>query len=181
MSMNLLSQWTQQWSSHHNIHFHFFQKTTSTNIIAQNLNLLDEKKSLILAEWQTQGRGRKNRQWLNSDFMSSWVWIQKNKEKPSFSIQIGQKVYQSLQNSWPSAPWRFKKPNDIYLEDKKTAGLLIEIFPQKNDFRIVIGLGINVFKTPKNIPARSIAFYESVNQKKWEKFLSLFWSSIQYK
>ena len=57
-----------------------------------------------------------------------------------------------LKKKFPKKQFKIKWPNDIYLEEKKLAGILIETNIQKNKIRnLIIGLGINFVSSPMNL------------------------------
>lgn len=177
--MNIVSQWTQQWTLANKAPFYFFQTTGSTNKDAKKLKTLTQTPSLLIAENQTQGRGRNSKKWMNSDFMSSWTWKQPEPPPADFSVKTGKCLFQIFKEIWPQAPWRFKEPNDIYLDKHKTAGLLIESLPIGREFQIIAGAGVNVFKAPPIAGAGFIASYVNIQKSHWMNFLSQFSNNIQ--
>ena len=56
--------------------------------------------------------------------------------------------------------WNLKAPNDLYLYDKKVAGLLIENVSQGQDIRLLIGFGFNVFAFPEAIDTATSLAHE---------------------
>jgi BirA family transcriptional regulator, biotin operon repressor / biotin---[acetyl-CoA-carboxylase] ligase len=48
-------------------------------------------------------------------------------------------------------PFSLKAPNDLFLGDKKIAGILVETVTQGNEHRLLIGLGLNVLNHPREI------------------------------
>ena len=167
--MNQTVKWTLNWAHlSSNIYFTFLKKTTSTNDFCKALNLQQNQPHWVLTEYQTHGRGRNKNKWIHSDFMGSLTWIQKEKIHPRFSIYVGEILLKSFQNTWPSLDWSFKQPNDIYRDQKKVAGVLIETFPIQDFHQVIVGLGINVLNRPHLHQANCIEF---VNEKSWHKFL----------
>ena len=63
--------------------------------------------------------------------------------------------------------FKIKWPNDIYIENKKLAGVLIETNIVKNKIKsLIIGLGINFVSSPNNLDYETISvnsFSKEVN------------------
>ncbi|CAO95192.1 bifunctional biotin--[acetyl-CoA-carboxylase] ligase/biotin operon repressor BirA [Erwinia tasmaniensis] len=123
-------------------------------IDSTNQYLLDRMASLqsgdaCVAEYQQAGRGRRGRQWFSpfgSNLYLSMYW--RLEQGPAaamgLSLVIGIVIAEALQQQ--GAPdIRVKWPNDIYLNDRKLAGILVELTGKTGDAaQIVIGAGINL-------------------------------------
>jgi|SRR5476649_192891 len=102
-----------------------------------------------VAEYQYQGRGRRGRQWLSpfgTNLYLSLYW--RLEQGPAaaigLSLVIGMVMAQAL-HSLGARDVRVKWPNDLYLNDRKLAGILVEISGKAGDAaHLVIGLGINL-------------------------------------
>ena len=82
-------------------------------------------------------------------------------------------VEKALKKTWQDLEISFKAPNDLYLNDKKLAGLLMEVLSQGSKRAFILGLGLNVFKSPKNLPASCLKDQvKYLTQTQWQKFLS---------
>ena len=56
--------------------------------------------------------------------------------------------------SWRSKSSTIKSPNDIYVDGRKVAGVLVEMRAQKNAPHIgILGIGVNVNHTAEDFPA----------------------------
>ena len=181
--MSLVARWTRKWAEERNQPFLFHTQTTSTNDEAKEY-LFDEKKYknfLFIAESQTRGRGRKNRKWINSDMMISWSYSLKKAPQPITVDLMGQVLCTALSKSWPDCPFTIKKPNDIYIEDKKLAGLLVEVVNKGNLHQLVIGVGMNVFTHPPSHLFTHLQEHvtkENITEKKWMLFLDEWYKNI---
>lgn len=123
--------------------------------------------SIVIADEQTRGRGRLHRTWhtpKGSALAISLILRLDEKTKTHLSRTVGLAAV-SIANSLltfgltPKIKW----PNDILLNQKKVAGILVESVWSGNDVdSLVIGMGINVYKDsvpPSDslqIPATSI-------------------------
>ncbi len=139
-----------------------FQSIGSTNTYArENLEKL-QTPTLVLAEHQTQGRGRGDHGWEDvghgQQFSGSFVLSFENHTSkanidPRWTIALGYFVYESLAKAWPENEIKFsiKAPNDIYLGEKKVAGILVEASQLAKKTFLILGLGLNVFAHPKSV------------------------------
>ncbi|MDR1053285.1 MAG: biotin--[acetyl-CoA-carboxylase] ligase [Planctomycetaceae bacterium] len=114
---------------------------------------------LIVAGEQTAGRGRGSKKWwsatgclmmsLGLELGAEYFPIRRE-VLPEFSPVVGNIVLGVLrQYILPSDVITLRYPNDIYVNNKKIAGILIE--SPIPDFAI-IGIGINVNNSAQNIP-----------------------------
>ncbi|KAB8313422.1 bifunctional biotin--[acetyl-CoA-carboxylase] ligase/biotin operon repressor BirA [Erwinia endophytica] len=102
-----------------------------------------------VAEYQQAGRGRRGRQWFSpfgSNLYLSMYW--RLEQGPvaamGLSLVIGVVTAEVLQ-ALGASDVRVKWPNDLYLNDRKLAGILVELTGKTGDAaQIVIGIGINL-------------------------------------
>lgn len=123
--------------------------------------------SLVIADEQTRGRGRLHRTWhtpKGSALAISLILRPDEKTKPHLSRTVGLaavSIADSLLTIGLTS--QIKWPNDILLNQKKVAGILVESVWSGTDVdSLVIGMGINVYKSSKppddslKFPATSI-------------------------
>ena len=107
--------------------------------------------SIVIADEQTQGRGRLDRKWFTpkgSALAFSLILRPTATLRPHLSRTVGLAALSIAEtcSRLGLAP-RIKWPNDILLNGKKTAGILIENVWSGDDVdSLVIGMGINVHK-----------------------------------
>lgn len=171
--MRSINQWTKKWADLRGLNFWYEPETTSTNLIAKQKGRDFE---VYLTDHQTQGRGRGGAQWqegdVNGTLLSSWTFLLNSSPQPIASPLFGLAVYSSLKSVWPELQFSLKAPNDIYLGDKKLAGLLIEGVSMGSQSLLVIGLGLNVFSAPTSVPtATYLESKTTVNEESWVQFL----------
>lgn len=99
---------------------------------------------LLVAERQTAGRGRLGRQWSGGDapgdvLMFSLGLPLHMADWSGLSLAVGVSVAQSLHPDL-----RLKWPNDVWWQDRKLAGILIETTQIGDTRYAVIGVGINI-------------------------------------
>ncbi len=104
--------------------------------------------SACFAEYQSAGRGRRGRQWHSpmgaAIYFSTWWQSGLNlSELMGLSVAMGLAVTRWLNSL--GAPAQVKWPNDIYIQGKKVAGILVELDAQPDGRgRAVVGVGLNV-------------------------------------
>lgn len=107
----------------------------------------DDKRDydLAIAETQTCGRGRRGSNWISQKGMALFSFLLKVEEDISIEeysklpLVTGIAVLNGLKRI-ENLDFKFKWTNDIYLDDKKICGILVE---KIQDF-FVIGIGINI-------------------------------------
>lgn len=123
-------------------------------IDSTNQYLLDRLASLhsgdaCVAEYQQAGRGRRGRKWVSpfgANLYISMYW--RLEQGPAaaigLSLVIGIVMTEVLRDLGADQV-RVKWPNDLYLHDRKLAGILVELTGKTGDAaQIVIGAGVNL-------------------------------------
>ncbi|MCI0198208.1 bifunctional biotin--[acetyl-CoA-carboxylase] ligase/biotin operon repressor BirA [Cronobacter sakazakii] len=138
------------------IHSHI--KSGSVTVLpvidSTNQYLLDRLSELesgdaCIAEYQQAGRGRRGRKWFSpfgANLYLSMYW--RLEQGPAaaigLSLVIGIVMAEVL-HELGAGQVRVKWPNDLYLHDRKLAGILVELTGKTGDAaQIVIGAGINL-------------------------------------
>ena len=114
------------------------------------------KEVVVLAKKQTNGRGRRNNTWISAKgnlYLSIRLKqkIKKNHHLLTYMFSIV--LYDAIQTYIPCYIKQFIKwPNDIYVNNKKIAGILIESLSFGNKIKdIVVGIGVNINNNPKKL------------------------------
>jgi len=120
---------------------------------------------LLLAERQTAGRGRQGRTWLGEagDALTFSIGLPfKPRSWSGLSLVVGLSLAASL-----GPEVALKWPNDLWRQQRKLGGILIEATSQGGQSYAVIGVGLNIHKPESNdlrTPADAIdAFWQGVN------------------
>jgi len=130
-----------------------FRETDSTNTRAIELLASGDSVTtpcLVYAESQSAGRGRGANQWWSVSGSLTFSLIVDLKRTgllveqiPLLPLLTGMAILRTGEAMLPGADFKLKWPNDVYLSDRKLAGVLIEV-PSQSDGRAVIGIGLNV-------------------------------------
>lgn len=131
--------------------FEIFDQIPSTNTYLVE-RALDNAPSgaICLAERQTAGKGRRGRHWVSpfgSNIFLSILWRFQTSPLAisGLSLAIGVAVIRALKLHYGDV-FHLKWPNDIYYQDKKLGGILVEVSGEsEGPCAAVIGLGINLF------------------------------------
>lgn len=129
-----------------------FDKLHSTNDYAKELMKTQSAHgTLIMADTQTAGKGRRGRQWESpagsSISMSLCLEPEIRPEHAAgLTLVMALAAAEGIRECTGCEPM-IKWPNDIVLNGKKICGILTEMCLQGESYSVVIGLGINV-----NIP-----------------------------
>ncbi|WP_226053228.1 bifunctional biotin--[acetyl-CoA-carboxylase] ligase/biotin operon repressor BirA [Dickeya chrysanthemi] len=123
-------------------------------IDSTNQYLLDRLDSIssgdaCIAEYQQAGRGRRGRQWFSpfgSNLYLSLYW--RLEQGPAAAVGVSLVIgiiMAEVLHQLGAEGVRVKWPNDLYLNDKKLAGILVELNGRTGDAaHLVIGAGINL-------------------------------------
>lgn len=104
---------------------------------------------VLLAEYQTAGRGRRGRAWLappgGSICLSvSWQFREVPRDLGALGLAVGVCALRALRGLGLSGA-RLKWPNDLLVEGRKLGGILIELRAESAGAAcVVIGIGLNV-------------------------------------
>lgn len=164
-----------EWCERAKLNFWYKESTTSTNDIAKEDSDPTSIK-LYFTDEQTLGRGRGGNSWdmgeKGTALLSSWCFTSSKNPQPVLAPLVGLALYRACKATWPELHFSMKAPNDLFLKDKKVAGLLIENIQQGNKNKVVIGLGVNVFSIPA-IPfaTRLNHELEDITPIEWCQFL----------
>ena len=110
-------------------------------------------KTLCVAHFQTKGRGRQGRNWVNRQgeclmFSLGWTFDRPQYELGSLALVVALACRRALADIGLDV--NIKWPNDLVVANDKLAGILIETARVENKTVAVIGIGIN-FVLPKEV------------------------------
>ena len=135
-----------------NINLNILKTCSSTNDVARKAAINGSLEgSSYLSYSQSSGRGRNKNKWVSLKgnlFLSSILRPKKKKiHWHQLSLLIGYSILDALIDfGIDRSIIELKWPNDVLIKNKKVSGILLEAF---DDF-VILGVGLNVLKTPKN-------------------------------
>ena len=129
-----------------------FKVVNSTNDIAIRLiRNTNNKFGIIIADKQKKGRGQHGKKWI-SNKGNLFVSIFFSLEKINMSLQQLTKINCFLIKKTLSYYYKkkitIKPPNDLLVNKKKICGILQETLKKANKTYFIVGVGINLIKSP---------------------------------
>ena len=171
-----------------------YKKVKSTNKTA--IKLIQNYKNdfgLIISEAQSNGRGQYGRKWISykGNIILSFFY---RLDKINLSLDLLTKkncfLVKNVISKYCKKQIRFKYPNDLLIDKKKFCGILQEKIEKSKIEYLIVGIGINLIKSPKiqSYPATNLLeiINKKINKKKiekdlkisFEKFLSKYYKAI---
>jgi len=151
-------------------HFNYFAEIDSTNRYARQLAANGAREGeIVIAEEQTQGRGRLGRRWQSPPFANIYFSVILRPrlvpaDAPQITLMAAVAVAEAV-DSFITQSATIKWPNDILVGGKKLAGILTEATcdPKRVDY-VILGIGVNVnyrlAAMPDEIRARATSVAE---------------------
>ena len=139
-----------------------FKKVKSTNNTAiriiKNYNF---KNGMVISESQTNGKGQYGKKWISHKgnlFISFFHELKNINMSLSALTKINCLLVKKALEKYYKKKITFKKPNDLLINKNKISGILQEVISKSDNKFIIIGIGINLIKSPKikNYPTTSI-------------------------
>lgn len=131
--------------------YHHFNEVTSTSDIAIEMARNGATEgTVVTADRQTKGRGRRGRIWHDKPGESVLMSIILRPDKsvseiPRLSIAASLAVAQCLESECGLSP-EIKWPNDVLISGKKISGILVDVCLSPT-LAAVVGIGINVLQS----------------------------------
>lgn len=131
-----------------------FRRTDSTNERAKELALTGAPGGLVItAGEQTAGRGRRGNEWFapagSCLLYSALLRPFAAEEAPLLPLAVPVAVCEAAESVAP-VRCQVKWPNDVWVDERKVAGVLVEARP--NESWAVIGIGVNVAIPQEGFP-----------------------------
>ena len=131
-----------------------FARTDSTNTRARELAEAGAPGgTVVTAREQSEGRGRRGRVWTapaGKGLLYSAILRPLDQRHLLLPLSVPLAVCEAAEALRPDASCAIKWPNDVWLEERKLAGILIEARPQEG--WAVIGVGLNLSVAPEEFP-----------------------------
>lgn len=137
---------------------HYLESTDSTQKVAHRLAQEGcPDGTLVIAEEQTNGRGRLARNWHSPKFTGIWMSLVLRPKlpparAPQFTLIAAVAVAQAIEDVCEISP-DIKWPNDLLLNGKKITGILTELQADSDKINaIIMGIGMNVNQKEDDFP-----------------------------
>ena len=130
----------------------------------------EREGDLAISEIQTAGKGREGRVW-ESDKGGVWMTITLKPDAPemlgNLSLTIAKSVASTLEN-YGAEDCVVKPPNDIYCNQKKIGGVLVDSVITGQECLAYVGIGVNVnndVRTNESIAKIAISLKEILGKE----------------
>ena len=148
-----------------------YDSVDSTNNVAiRRIKKGKIKPTLIIANSQKRGRGQYGRKWTSyrgNIFMSFYFNLKKKLTIKTLSKKIYTIIKKSLEK-FVNEKITIKLPNDLLIKGSKVCGILQETIVHDENKYFIIGIGINLIKSPK-IKNKQVSFLQKYNNNKINK------------
>ena len=147
--------------------FVYVLEADSTNSFLLNSNEFTEDGTVVMAEFQNKGRGRLDRDWISqpAQNLTFSILLKDIDPKKVNFINLGASltVSQAIGNLYQLNA-QLKWPNDVLIDGKKVAGILLESSSRGDKIeKVIIGIGINVNQS--NFPGKFLIQPTSISKE----------------
>jgi len=130
---------------------------------------------ICLSETQTSGRGRRGNQWVSPDagniyFSMCWCFKEVTEYWSLLGLLVGLAVAETL-HEIGLRHHGLKWPNDIFWQERKLGGILLESQDQLG--KVVVGIGLNINMPKQNELPSSQSKSQSLSQQISQPWVSL--------
>jgi BirA family biotin operon repressor/biotin-[acetyl-CoA-carboxylase] ligase len=150
------------------------EQTSSTNDAILQVATTNQDEGLVLfAEHQTAGRGQRGNRWESAAGKGLWfsillqpkIEINDSAQLTIWAIEAISDVIRTELSLQPA----IKLPNDIQVQGRKVAGVLVEMRAQEKALHLaIVGIGINVNQSledfPRELQSRAISLAMALQQ-----------------
>ena len=129
-----------------------FKIVNSTNDLAiQIIKNTNNKSGIIIAEKQKKGRGQYGKKWTSfKGNLFTSIFFQVNNTQLSLRdlTKVNCFLVKKLLSNFYKDKIVVKKPNDLLINNMKISGILQETLSKSGKTFIIVGIGINLIKSP---------------------------------
>lgn len=148
-------------------------RVTSTNLVARRIvsecidNELSLPQAMIIAREQFAGRGRNARRWSSppdKGIYATTLHTRPASELPLVPLEMANIVASYLREVF-GIDAKVKWPNDVLVDGRKIAGILIEARVQDERAYMLIGVGVNVEPVKDDTRPNAVAISEVTHRE----------------
>jgi len=129
-----------------------FKIINSTNDQAfQIIKNTNNKSGIVIAEKQKRGRGQYGKKWTSFKgnlFVSIFFQVNMVKLPLKNLTKINCLLVKKLLSNFYKGKITIRKPNDLLINKMKISGILQETLSKSGETFIIVGIGINLIKSP---------------------------------
>ena len=154
--------------------FNFVHLETTESTMIEIKKYIGDKNICILADKQTAGIGRRGNKWISpkGNIYLSFLFKYNLSIKDHFVFTaVTANSITNFLNRHINENVNIKWPNDININDSKIAGIMTEIVEKNNIKYIIIGIGINIFSSPRITNYKTCCLNDYTSNLKYEDIL----------
>ena len=129
-----------------------FKIVNSTNDLAiKIIKNTNNKSGIVIAEKQKRGRGQYGKKWTSFKgnlFVSIFFQVSLVKLSLKDLTKVNCFLVKKLLSNFYKDKITIKKPNDLLINNMKISGILQETLSKSGKTFIIVGIGINLIKSP---------------------------------
>ena len=129
-----------------------FKVVNSTNDLAiQIIKNTNNKSGMVITEKQKKGRGQYGKKWTSFKgnlFVSIFFQVDIVKSSLKDLTIINCYLVKKLLSNFYKGKITIKNPNDLLIDKMKISGILQETLYKSGETFIIVGIGINLIKSP---------------------------------
>ena len=129
-----------------------FKIVNSTNDLAiQIIKNTNNKSGIIIADKQKKGRGQYGKKWTSFKgnlFVSFFFQVNKVQLSLKDLTKVNCFLVKKLLSNFYKGKITIKNPNDLLINNMKISGILQETLSKAGEKFIIVGIGINLIKSP---------------------------------
>ena len=130
-----------------------YKKVKSTNRTAiKIIKNSNNKFGLVTSEIQSSGKGQYGRKWISykgNIFISIFYELNKVDLQLTSLSKKNCLLVKKVISKYYKKKITFKQPNDLLIDKKKICGILQEVIEKSQTKYLVVGIGLNLIKSPK--------------------------------
>jgi BirA family biotin operon repressor/biotin-[acetyl-CoA-carboxylase] ligase len=146
-----------------------FKIINSTNDLAiRIIKSTNNKAGIVIAEKQKKGKGQYGKKWTSYKgnlFVSIFFPIDKIKLSLRELTKVNCLLVKKLLSVYYKGKISIKNPNDLLINGKKISGILQETLSKSGQTFIVVGIGVNLIKSPNIKNYLTTNFLDLINLK----------------
>ena len=156
-----------------------FKKVKSTNDTAiRIIKTSNFKTGMVISETQLNGKGQHGKKWISYKgnlFISFFHELKDIKLSLPTLTKINCLLVKRVIGNYYKKRITLKEPNDLLINKKKISGILQEIISISDKKFLIIGIGVNLVKSPKIKDYPTTSLFEltnnHINKSKFENQL----------
>ncbi len=171
-----------------------FKKVKSTNQTAiRIIKKTNNEFGLIISEKQSNGKGQYGRKWISykgNIFLSFFYKLENINLSLSLLTKKNCFLVKKVISKYYKKKITYKSPNDLLINKRKICGILQEKIENSKKKYLIVGIGLNLIKSPEILNYKTTNLFNITNQKinkkkiekelkiSFEKFLSKYYKII---